>query len=300
MSALLKLLNDKKAALASRNRAKTSKIPDGRSRWRILPSWRGAEQQFWHDFGAHYIKNAAEETQAVYICTNHTFGRPCNICDAVSQGLKGAMSDAEAKVLTQAKANPRVLVNALQLDGPSPGTVQILELAPTAFGMIVDIATEWLAEEIDILSVTAGKDLVIERSGTGKSTKYSVQVGAKDTKINPDVIKQLHNLDAYVAQESAEQEARALGAVRQVAGLLPAPAPAAAAVSSRAPVGAHIVDDDDYAVATPPKRAVAAKPAEDAVPVKPRAAAPAPAPAEAPADLDMDALIADLGLDDPQ
>ena len=299
MTSFAELLKQKKQDLASRNRAKTAKVPDGRSRWRILPSWRGGDAQFWHDFGAHYVKNTKGEMQAVYMCVDKTFGRPCEICDAVAHAIKHATDDATMEALTQAKANGRVLLNAIQLDGPGADVnkVVILELPPSAFGLIVDIANEWIGDDVNILDVVDGKDLVIERSGTGKNTKYSIQVGAKATKLPADVLKQLHDLDAYVAQESSDQQARALNAVRSTAGLLPAPTGAAAALAapkgSALPAGATIVEDD-YEVAVPPsKRAAAAAQVEDAKPVT-RAAAPAPAPATSSGDDDLDAMLAEL------
>lgn len=293
MSSLLALLKDKKQQLDSRNRAKTAKIPDGRSRWRILPSWRGGgDQQFWHDFASHYIKNAKGEMQAVYVCVDKTYGRPCEICDTVAHAIKHATDDATLELLTQAKANGRVLVNAIHLDGPKSGEVQILELAPTAFGMIVGIAAEYEEAGESIFDISAGKDLVIERSGAGKQTKYSVMPAAKTSPVPRDVMTKLHNLDDYVRQESAEQQTRALNAVRVAAGALPAPVGSSVATRAGAgglPAGAVIVEDD-YATAPPPKPKAAA-PAPAA-----KAAAPAPAPAveASTGDAELDDLMAQL------
>lgn len=294
MSNLLALLKDKQQQLASRNRAKTAKIPDGRSRWRILPSWRGGgDDQFWHDFAAHYVKNAKGEMQAVYVCVDKTYGRPCEICDAVAHAVKHATDDATMELLAQAKANGRVLVNAIHLDGPNPTTVQILELAPTAFGMIVGIAAEYEEAGESIFDVTAGKDLVITREGAGKQTKYSVMPAAKTTPVGKDVLTKLHNLDDYVKQESSEQHLRAINAVRNVSGALPAPA--GTSLSTRAgagglPAGAVIVEDE-YATAPPPAKATAAP-----KPAAAKAAAPAAAPvAEASTgDAELDDLMAQL------
>jgi hypothetical protein len=303
MSSFAELLKAKKQALGARNKAKTAKIPDGRSRWRLLPSWRGkGHDVFWHDFGQHFVKNAAGDMQAVYMCVDKTFGRPCDVCDAVSHGIKHATDDATMKVVTDARANGRVLVNAIHLDGPKPTEVQILELPPTAFAMIIDIAGEWVEAGVNILDVgTDGKDLVIERTGSGKLTKYVVQPGAKTTAIDASALTRLINLDDYVAQESSEQQMRALNAIRQVAGALPAPvaSTALAGPSSGMPAGSVIVDDA-YEVATPPPRRAAA-PVEDAVASAPKPAAKAApkaavaaAPAESTGDDDLDAMLADL------
>ncbi len=292
MSAFLKLLQQKKQEIGSRNRAKTAKIPDGTSRWRILPSWRGGEDApFWHDFGQHFVKNAAGEMIAVYVCVDKTFARPCDICDAVSHGIKNSTDDATMKALTEARASGRVLVNAIHLDGPKATEVQIMELPPTAFGMVIDIAAEWAEAGENIFDVAKGKDLVITRTGTGKNTKYGVQAGARTTAIAADSAKRLHNLDDYVKQESSEQQLRALNAIRTTTGALALAAPSG--VSSGMPAGSVIVEDDAYAVATPPKRVVAAE-VEDAKPVTRGAAKPVAAPAAATGDDDLDQMLADL------
>jgi hypothetical protein len=314
MSALLELLKNKKQDLASGKRRKTVKPAAGRSRWRILQSWRGAGQQFWHDFGQHFVKNADNTIAAIYVCTDKTFGRPCPVCDAVQSAIKGATDDATMELLKEAKSAGRVLLNAVQLDGPTPGEVQILELAPTVFEQVLGIATEYeeAGESIIMGDGNPGSDIIITREGTGKNTKYQTMLAAKASAVSPDVLTKLHDLDAYVQQESVEQQQRALNSVRSVAGLLAAPAAAGARPSGlpEAAAGAAELVDDDYAVAAP--RKPAAKPAAAAkkldeeitdVPDLPAKAAAKPAAAPAAAttageptgDPDLDELLSQLG-----
>lgn len=316
MSALLELLKQKKQDMAASKRGRTEKLPDGNSRWRILGSWRGAGQQFWHDFGQHFVKDTAGKIQAIYVCTDKTFGKPCAVCDAVGQGIKGATDDATLKILTDAKSAGRVLVNALHLDSSEPHKVVILELPPTVFEQIVVIGEEWEQAGESMFGQT-GKDLIINRTGTGKNTKYVTQVAARAMEIPPGICDKLHNLDEYVAQESSEQQTRALNSVRSLSGLLPAPAPSSGAGLPSGARGAATLDDDMYAAAPAPTRRpaeyedVASKPVAAPAPVATApAAAPweaAPAPAAAPAapaaaaassstgDAELDALISSLG-----
>jgi len=296
---LLALLKDKKAAIAAQRRAKTAKFTDGRSRWRILPSWKGAGQQFWHDFGQHFVKNAAGEIAAIYVCSEKTFGKPCEVCSVVAQSIKGATDDATLKILNDAKSNARVLVNAQQIDGPEPGKVQILEMPPSVFGDFVNLAEEFEQAGQSILDLETGKDIIVTRTGTGKNTKYSVTPAAVSKPVDPSVMKQLHNLDEYVQQETAEGMTRALTSVRAVAGLLPAPAGGAgraAGLPLAASGAATISDDDMYAPAPAPARAPA--PAAAMVTDVAPKAAPAPVAAAAPAastgDDELDALLAGL------
>lgn len=312
MSALLALLKAKKQAIDASRKGRTEKIPDGNSRWRILGSWRGADQPFWHDFGQHFVKDTAGATKAIYMCTEKTFGRPCSVCEAIQHGINGATDDQTMKAMTDAKSAGRVLVNALHLDSTEPHKVVILELAPTAFEQIVGICAEWEEAGETVLGVN-GKDFVIGRSGTGKQTKYNVQVGARPTVVPPNVADKVHNLDEYVAQESEENRQRAISSVRAVAGLLPAPGSTGGLPLAAA--GAATLVEDEYATAPPPRRAPApaAEPVFEDVPDQyatapspsARAASPAPAPAAAatasaaaaeaaPGDDELAALLASL------
>lgn len=310
MSALLELLKQKKQAIDASRKGRTEKVPDGTSRWRFLTSWRGAgDAQFWHDFGSHFVKDHTGTTKAVYICTEKTFNRPCAVCEAVANGIKGATDDATLKALTDAKSGSRVLVNAMHLDSSEPHKVHILELPPTVFEQLVTIATEWEEGGQGILGVS-GRDVVINRSGTGKNTKYVVQVSPKAMEVPASAFKP-HDLDAYVAQESVEQMQRAIGQVRAVAGLLPGPASTSGLPLAAA--GAASFVDEEPAAAPPPRRAAAEPaPAFEDVPdlgeaaaappprraepaAAPAPAAPAPAAAAGGGDSELDDLLASLG-----
>ena len=315
MSSLLELLKAKKQDLNAGNRRKTIKCADGTGRYRILPSWRGEGQQFWHDFGQHFVKDASKKISAIYLCTEKTFGKPCSICAAIAQGIKAASDDFTIDLLKEANAGGRILVNALHVDGPNPTEVQILELAPSSFAAVLAIAAEWeeAGESVFDTAPGKGKDILITRTGTGLQTKYTAQVAAKVTPLPAGVLTKLHNLDEYVAQESNEQQLRALNAVRSVSGLLAGPATGGLPALGAAPIA-----EDPYAVAAPPVKRVAAPvaPAEAfddvpefaevpvAAPVKPAkpvaavtaaATAAIAAAVAATGDSDLDDLLNSLG-----
>jgi len=259
MSALLALLKQKQQDMSASRKGRTAKLPDGASRWRIMPSWRGEGQQFWHDFGQHFVKDSTGKIAAIYMCADKTFGRPCAVCDAVGNGIKGATDDSTMALLQDAKSAARVLVNALHLDSSEPHKMQILEMPPTVFEQFVSICAEWEEAGETVLGAK-GKDLIISRSGTGKNTKYTVQVGAKATTVPVEVCNKLNNLDDYVAQESSEAQARAVNSVRAVAGLLPLPG-SAGSLPAPAAGAAMLTDDDPYAAAPSPARRAAPAPA---------------------------------------
>lgn len=284
---LMELIAQKKASLKSGNRQKTVKPQDGRSRWRILPSWReGGDPQFYHDFGQHFIKDSTGQVKAVYVCVDKTYGKPCQVCDALSHAIRNTTDDVMANLLGEAKATGRILLNALHVDGDTPNDPQILEVAPGVFGEILNIISEWGA---DVLDLKGGKDIIIERTGKGKTTKYSVQIAAKSADVPAEVMKKVANLDEYVAQESEEQAKRALANLNAVAGMLPSPS----ASTTKAPSLADLsVDDvDDAALAAIESTAIKV---EEPAPAPKKEAAPAPAPAST-GDEELDDLLAELG-----
>lgn len=224
-SKLMGLMKDKKAAMAKRDR--TVKPHDGKNRIVLLPGWEaGNEHVYFHDFGQHYIKNAAGEIQAVYPCADSTYGQPCAVCAALSDATRNAPDDATISLLGEAKASRRVLLNVLVLDGDKPNEPVIYEVAPTVFGAIVDLIEEWGIEAFK-------REIVIERSGKGLNTKYTAQISPKTVEVAPATLAKIHNLAEYVKQESEEQQRRAISAIGAVSGRLPAPTGGHAALTSR-------------------------------------------------------------------
>ena len=287
MSSLMELLKQKKAALTSNNRQKTVKPNEGRTRWRILPSWRpeGAENAdiFYHDFGQHFIKDATGTLKAVYVCLNKTFDKPCQICGAIEHAIATSRDDTMVELLKESKAGHRILMNALAIDSPNPTDPVILEVAPTVFVAILGIIEEW---GIEALSLDKGNDIIIERSGKGLLTKYTVQVAAKSAAVDPSVMKRVTNLDEYVAQENTDAANRALTNLRAVAGLLPAPVADKPVSSSADHLRDISLDDDPLPDEVTPPSPTRAAAAEDAVPVT---------TAAGDDDADLDALLAELG-----
>lgn len=224
-SKLMGLMKDKKAAMTKRDR--TVKPRDGKNRIVLLPGWEaGNEHVYFHDFGQHYIKNAAGEIQAVYPCADSTYGQPCAVCAALSDATRHAPDDATISLLGEAKSSRRVLLNVLVLDGDKPNEPVVYEVAPTVFGAIVDLIEEWGVEAFK-------REIVIERSGKGLNTKYTAQISPKTVEVAPATLAKIHNLAEYVKQESEEQQRRAISAIGAVSGHLPAPTTATAALTSR-------------------------------------------------------------------
>ena len=255
MSKMMQMLKDKKQSL--KKSEKTVKLAAGDNRVRILPGWRSIDQKtgtvdadgdptFFHEFGQHYIKDAAGQMQAVYLCTNATFDKPCEVCSALSAASRHVTNDEDQKVLEEARANRVTLVNALLLDSTSPNTPVILELKYSIFSKVIGIMEEWEASPLDPEN---GQIFVMSRNGTGILTKYDVSLSPKKHRIAPEVLMKVVNLDEYVKQESAEQQRKAVSAVNALVGIGFAPAARSdspTSVALPAPAAAAFSDVPDF------------------------------------------------------
>lgn len=233
---LMELMKNKKQAL--KQKAKTLKPNPGANRYILLPGWRKGEEHIWfHDFGQHYVKNAAGEIQAVYVCADKTYGNPCPICEGLSKAIKLTSDDETVALLKEAASGQSYLMNVLALDADDDATPQILEVRKSVFGQFVDLIEEWGAAMFD---PETPQIVTVNREGKGLNTKYTVQISPKKHTLPKGVMSKLNNLDDYVRQENEEQQRRALSAINNVAGLLPS-----ALTGSDKPRTPALTDDSD-------------------------------------------------------
>jgi hypothetical protein len=224
MATLKELMALKKSQIAesSGKRTQTVKPSMGSTRFRILPSWRGADSQFYHDFGQHFIRTSPDVKPIVYVCVEKTFNKPCIICDGLRDGFHTAKDDASKKLIKDCFASSRILLNALEID-KDKSTPVILELSPTTFDKVIDIIQQNAdADNEDFNIVTDmenGVDIIITRSGTGLGTEYGVQPALKGSvAVSQSVLAKLNNLDQFVAQEQELALLKASNAVQQAVG----------------------------------------------------------------------------------
>lgn len=217
MSSLLDMLKSKQKELsAKKSRDNTSKIPNGNSRWRILPHWSGDENAGLpsHDYGKHFVKDFSGEVQAVYICTAKTFGDTCPVCDAITKAEIGTSDENAKNLLKSAKAAQRYLVNAVQrTDKGYASEVVILELPSGPFDDVISLAAQYASDGINIFSLEEGYDIVFNREGTGLKTKYKAMLAPRSSPIDTSYMSKAANLSDYVQQEYEEGKTKALAAI---------------------------------------------------------------------------------------
>lgn len=210
------------------NNIKTHKPPAGKNIYRILPAWREqteAEKEddlsapFWHDFSLHWIKSDLDKNKpdAVYICTDKTFGKPCDICETLESAIVQLEDSPHKDLLKGQRSRQTYLLNALHVNGQNPTEPVILEVGTIIFEQIC----EHIAEYGDITDLQNGQDIIIKREGSGFETKYTVLPAAKSNPVSPSVMEKVHNLDTVVAQENATKAKAALNKLGEITGVIP-------------------------------------------------------------------------------
>lgn len=231
-----------KEMAAKKSRQTTLKPADGKHKYRVLPSWRSnGDSQFWHDFSMHFIKTPdSPDKPTVYVCVDKTFGKPCDVCEAIRKSMGRCGDDKLTEFLKKAQSSQRYLLNVLHLTGSEPTKPQVMEVGQSVFEDICAI----IGEYGDITSLDDGTDVIIERKGSGLDTKYSVMAAAKSQPVVKSVLSGLINLDDFVAQENPANQAKALGAVGNIMGIM-APATTAIPVGRGHAALADLSDADD-------------------------------------------------------
>lgn len=236
---LMALMAQKKQAMKRTERAAGFK--PGKNRIRIAWGWRPGEEHVWyHDFGQHFIKDAADQIQAVYLCTDATYGKACAVCAAIKGAMRAATDDATSEIIAKSNAGKSILVNAFHLDSDKPNDAQVTAIKPKLFAQLIEMLETNGPEAF--FDPEKGHEIVVVRDGKGLNTTYSANMSIKPgTPISAAAMKTVTNLDDYVKQESEEQERRAIAAVNSVAGLLPNETRPATSPSTLAlPAGAAI------------------------------------------------------------
>lgn len=247
MSSLQELLKKKRQDIAAKSgqREKAAKIPDGKSIMRVLPTWRkDGSEQFWHDYGMHWIKDDKGELKATYVCVDKTFNRPCDVCEAINRAYDHASDDLQIKALDQSKSRNRILINVLFRAGAGVDATKpvFVEVSPTMFGQIIDIAEEYG----DIIDPNDGLDLIVNKTGRGMDTKYTIQPcppKKNQPVVDQAILDQMIDLDEWVNQEYEAGQIKALNAINSTVGLISADKPVGAL--SHDGKGEFGADDDD-------------------------------------------------------
>lgn len=218
MKNLSDMIKDKRKSLQG-NRGRATSMKPGKNIVRILPSWRekvgGEEQQFWHDYGMHFIKApASDKTAAVYVCSDKTFNKPCEVCELIRDGLAEGTDTETMESLKGSRSSHRILFNAV-IEGVDTAPV----VAEVPAGVWENILA--FAEENGfgfLIDKDGGHQIIIEKTGAGIATRYSVMPKMAANPVTPATMAGIHDLDAFVDQENEDGRVKAVESTRRLVG----------------------------------------------------------------------------------
>lgn len=256
-AALLAKIKQKKAQY-SRSVNKTVSIKEGKTRVRLFmaPNMVNDAHPFGErDLGVHWIKTSRTgKPVAVVGCQEIVYDKPSLLNPIIEKAADAAVDDETLAVIKEWKARKQVLINAIIRDGADASeNPQILQLTPTTFGNILSILESYIEDgRTDVLDPKTGIDLIIQRSGKGFDTEYTVMVAPSSKPINPAVMDNALDLDEFIANEYFKgEENKAIAAMTAMVGLSSGPALASSRTTA-ALTAARPVEEVVEVAAKPP------------------------------------------------
>lgn len=183
----------------------------GKSQIRVLPPWN-EEGIFYLETAIHYGFKSEEEFRA-YPCLKHLKEPFCPACQLVARFKDDKDSDVK-KLMQQMKPKGKWFMNIIDRKAESPD-VRIFGAGFKVASAIIGYFTD--EDYGDITDPEEGRDVVIEREGTGFSTRYEVRIGAKPKPIAVEGWEEkLHDLSSEAIRETLNYE-EMLEKVEQIA-----------------------------------------------------------------------------------
>lgn len=181
------------------------KIKEGLTRLRILPSWRGADDEFFLEVLQHY--DVTPDVKAL-ICPM-TVGESCPIDRRVAKWSTGdSQQQARAE---RVAARSQFMMNAIVIAQDLEPEVKLYQ-APR--GVLTELLSYYTDPEYgDFTDPREGFDVIIRREGVKLNTKYTVRLARKPSRVPlKDWKDHLINLDKRFQPKPREEILRLLGA----------------------------------------------------------------------------------------
>jgi hypothetical protein len=239
---------------ASGGSANFMSLKEGKNIVRFLPPLMGQTRPF-KTVIQHYIKRAVGN-QLVIVCPQQMAKQRCPVCEKIKI-LAGSRSRADQELAKTYSARRRIFANVIDRSDPEKGP-QILGFGKMIQDDLVSIREDPNAGG-DFCDPKVGFDIVIERTGSGMQTKYSVSASRSDSELGQmEWIAMQNDLDRFAKVESYESIVDRLNGGDGSAGADADPAPASlpASASEEAPRGRNVQNAIDVEEVSKPEDGV--------------------------------------------
>lgn len=179
----------------------------GQSRWRILPPWKAGSDRIFRTFGQHFIKGTDGKIIGAFVCPSASAEEPgsvsCPHCDEVQAVARLTKDDDALKAIREFRAGETYLFNAVRVDGDDKDKAVLLSLPGSVANNYFQTLATYLREGVNILDPDNGHDVIINRTGTGLTTKYSLTAAPKSSPVSKEAVKSAIDIDDYIEKEMA-------------------------------------------------------------------------------------------------
>lgn len=186
-------------------RKPTLKLQEGRNVLRILPPPPGEKRPF-KVFWVHGVGDKSDFRS--FQCPEKTLGQPCPACEKVSE-LYRTGNGVDREAANKMRVKREAYCNVVDMAHPEKG-VQVLRLAEGTYRdllgfMVPDDKTG--EPGVNYTHPITGMNVIINREGTDRTTKYKVELGRSGPKPIADMkwLEQMHDLSNFVRAMPAEQ-----------------------------------------------------------------------------------------------
>lgn len=228
-------------------RVRAVKFPNGKTVIRLLPGTTDPDD-FYQEIGIHWIKNKAGETVCAVGDRQICYQEPCPVREAIGELVQHGQSIGDDTMVKRAKdmmAKSRYFVNGVIMASASAdvkkGEAVLLEFSESTFNKLLSIMQDYIDADHAPLDLEKGTAFVIERSGSGLDTEYSVSAAPKNFGALPSsILEKRIDLAAYKRAQFDERAKTAIAAISKELGRpldsdaiarLTAPAPGAKAIA---------------------------------------------------------------------
>lgn len=202
-------------------------IPSGMSSIRILPPW-DATGRIALPVYMHPIEYKAPDwkyTKYNWTCVNKTFGRTCNICEALKRMQEAGITTDEYEAnRRQFYFNAIVMYDPIydadfkrgkkpeDCSGVAPGTHVLLKAPKTLYDWVIAQITNPMIG--DITNLEHGIDIYVTKEGSGLGTKYTPTLSPNGRTPVPQEylskIEALYNLDEIFGSGFSDEDIKGL------------------------------------------------------------------------------------------
>ena len=236
MSSLRDRLKAKREKIADKSASfeRPYKWSNGKTAFRLLPG-KVAPDEFFEEIGIHWIKDQNGKVVTTVGDRQICFGEPCPVRESIEKLMQIARDKGDDAMLERGKdmlAKSRYFANIAVLKAPGEfdkNKAVLAEFPETVWDSMLSQLEDLLEDVSDDADYTKegplaykdGVTFVLERSGSGKETRYNVYINPKTEAVKPEIMEGALDLSSYKRAQFEGRTNKAIAVLGAMIGLNP-------------------------------------------------------------------------------